>query len=234
MSSMPDHKKCSRQRGGSGRDQREGEGASSSGAFFRDSSPTAQWHRGAAKKKFQKKAMGKFFSTVPSQIRGRRARGGVPQEDLEQDGGNQAHGGAHDGHRPALAEETAEVGVVLSGVTVLLGEAGPHPVAPQIGDDQNDDSHKDRLPESLQEDGEGQIAQSARLELDAQVEGGVVQFHSQGHGVGHENAEENALCFGLDHNCLLKQKFRRYKKKKRTTSLWDMARFAFCYTACLF
>lgn len=49
------------------------------GVLGRNSRPKSQWVKGAAAKKFQKKAMGKFFSTVPSQSRGSSCTGESPR-----------------------------------------------------------------------------------------------------------------------------------------------------------
>ena len=145
-----------------------------------------------------------------AQPNGRQLQPGcAAQNDAEEDGGHQTHGRAHDGHCAALTEKLAEIGIVLFRIAVAGGEGSTELVSPQVGKQEHEETHIQPFLERFPEHDVGHIAEAACLQGESQLAGHVIDFHPECHGIGHEQSEDNALRFRLNHDDYLLKKRKR-------------------------
>lgn len=135
--------------------------AGCAGDFSGQSTRKSQRVKGAAANMFQKKVMGRFLSSVPSQTAGSSAARGASGQELEEDGADQAHRRTHDRDRSGLTQQTAERRMIARGVTLRRRDFRADAVSPEVRDDKDDQPHAERLAQRGEKDGAAKIAQPA-------------------------------------------------------------------------
>ncbi len=131
---------------------------------------------------------------------GRKLRGGgTSQNDIEQDSGNSAHGRAHDKDGTAGDDQCAEEGVILFGIDDLCCQAVTDAVAPETGEEENENPHERGFHEGFIKDMVRHVAETAGHGIVAKLMGYIEDLHAIGHGNRHEDAENHSLKFCFRH-----------------------------------
>ena len=154
--------------------------------------PVRKWSGG---KKVPEKGHREILDHGPDPDRWQARQRGAPQNQTEQDRRCQAHCGTHHRDCPALAQQSAQVGIIDSRIAVPRGYVRAQTVSKQAGQYKHNQPHVQRFFECFPKDNAGQIAESALLQGDSHLNGGIVNLHPVRHSVGHDQSENNFLCF---------------------------------------
>jgi len=185
---------------------------------------------GACGKKVPQKGHGEIFQYSTDPYGGELGGGNAAEDDIEQDSGSGTHGGAHDENGAAGDHQSAEKGVILTGIDQLCGKPVPDAVSPEIGKQENQYPHECGFFEGFGKNKVCHIAEAAGQRAVAQLMGHIENLHAIGHGDGHEDTKDDFLHFCFRHNetllCCFKNDASGGLQKKETARVSQS--FVFC------
>lgn len=137
----------------------------------------------------------------------------MPKDIVKQQRCRQTHGRTHESNGASLTHKAAKIGVVARQVAVFGGKTRTGFVAPKAGDNDNEQAHEGCFFKRIHQNSAAHSGNTAHIKRI------VVHFHTKGHGVGHDDPEDDSLHFCFWHKATSLSQNKKNEQRGRATGI---------------